>query len=301
MLFGAGGRSDRILGGGWQDMMKKGLGKGLGALITSADTQNNDSDIKELKINEIEPNINQPRKHFDNDKLQQLAESIKQHGVVQPIIVKKEDDTYRIIAGERRWRASRLAGLTSVPVIIRDVSSKQLMEIALIENLQREDLNPLEEAQAYDRLMKEYQLTQEEIANTVGKSRPAIANSLRLLGLPDEILAMLVSEELSSGHARALLSLEDKELQFKAAKEILEKNLSVRETEKLVKKLMTGSKPKAVKKNEEFQNIEEKLKDIFGTKVKLVNNNKRGKIMIEYYSNDELERILELVDSIKKV
>lgn len=282
-------------------MMKKGLGKGLGALITSADTQNNESDIKELKINEIEPNINQPRKHFDNDKLQQLAESIKQHGVVQPIIVKKEDDTYRIIAGERRWRASRLAGLTSVPVIIREVSSKQLMEIALIENLQREDLNPLEEAQAYDRLMKEYQLTQEEIANTVGKSRPAIANSLRLLGLPDEILAMLVSEELSSGHARALLSLEDKELQFKAAKEILEKNLSVRETEKLVKKLMTRSKPKAVKKNEEFQNIEEKLKDIFGTKVKLVNNNKRGKIMIEYYSNDELERILELVDSIKKI
>ncbi len=281
-------------------MMKKGLGKGLGALITSADTTNEESFVKEIKINEIEPNANQPRKSFDNEKLAQLSESIKQHGVVQPIIVKKEEDTYKIIAGERRWRAARLAGLTTVPVVVRDVSNKQVMEMALIENIQREDLNPIEEAEAYERLMKEYNLTQEEISNTVGKSRPAIANSLRLLNLNGKLKAYVINEEISSGHARALLAIEDVKLQEKIAEEIIDKELNVRETEKLIKKMLSkDKKPKQAKLTEELADIEDKLKNIFGTKVKLLSNNKKGKIMIEYYSNEELERILELVASIK--
>ena len=281
-------------------MIKKGLGKGLGALIAS-DTMEDNKDIKELRLNEIEPNKNQPRKFFNDDKLLQLAESIKQHGVVQPIIVRKEEQTYRIVAGERRWRAARLAGLDRIPVIIKDLSSKQVMEIALIENLQREDLNPVEEAEAYERLMNEYKLTQEDISSVVGKSRPAIANSLRLLGLCDEIKKYLITEELTSGHARAILAISDEEVQKKAAETVIEKKLNVRDTEKLVKQLLQKKeKKKTVKPNEQMLEIEEKLKDIFGTKVKLVSNKQRGKIMIEYYSNDELERIIELVNSISK-
>ncbi len=280
-------------------MIKKGLGKGLGALI--ADDSPENTGVKELKINEIEPNVNQPRKTFNDDKLLQLSESIKEHGIVQPIIVKKEDNTYRIVAGERRWRAARLAGLSTVPVLVKDISNKQVMEIALIENLQREDLNPIEEAEAYERLMKEYDLTQEEISKTVGKSRSAIANSLRLLFLAESLKNNLISGEITSGHARALLSIEDKELQKKAAEEIIQKDLNVRETEKLVKKYLTKkSTIKAKAKLEGYIEIEEKLKNIFGTKVELIANNKKGKIMIEYYSNDELDRILELVDGISK-
>lgn len=280
-------------------MIKKGLGKGLGALITSADVGSDESFIKEIKINEIEPNANQPRKTFDSEKLLQLSESIKQHGIVQPIIVKKENETYRIIAGERRWRAARLAGLTTVPVVVRDVTNKQLMELALIENLQREDLNPIEEAEAYEKLMKEYSMTQEEISNTVGKSRPAIANSLRLLNLSEKVKQHVINEELTSGHARALLAIEDYKLQEKIADEIIKRELNVRDTEKLIKKYLSkDKKSKPVKFNDVYADIEEKLKNIFGTKVKLVANNKKGKIMIEYYSKEELERILELVSTI---
>lgn len=275
-------------------MIKKGLGKGLGALIAADALE--DTGLKELKINEIEPNKNQPRKHFDDDKLAQLSESIKQHGVVQPIIVKKEENTFRIVAGERRWRAARIAGLITVPVIVREITSKQVMEIALIENLQREDLNPLEEAEAYDKLIKEFKMTQEELANTVGKSRSVIANSIRLLGLSDEVKIYVISGELSSGHARALIVIEDKEIQKKAAEEVIRNGLNVRETEKLVKRYLSKKvKVKQNKNNEEIVHIEEKLQSVFGTKVKLLANNKRGKIMIEYYSNDELERILELI------
>lgn len=282
-------------------MMKKGLGKGLGALITSADMSNEESFIKEIKINEIEPNLNQPRKNFNNEKLAQLSESIKQHGVVQPIIVKKEDETYRIIAGERRWRAARLAGLVTVPVVVRDVNNKELMELALIENIQREDLNPIEEAEAYERLMQEYNMTQEEISGTVGKSRPAIANSMRLLNLSDKIKGYVIGDEMSSGHARALLAISDVKLQEKVAEEIIRRELNVRETEKLIKKYIdVGKKKNTAKLNEEYADIEDKLKNIFGTKVKLLANNKKGKIMIEYYSNDELDRIIELVGTIKK-
>lgn len=281
-------------------MMKKGLGKGLGALITSSELEGSDA-VKELKINDIEPNRDQPRKSFNDEKLSQLAESIKQHGIVQPIIVTKDNDTYKIIAGERRWRAARLAGLVTVPVVVRDATSKQIMELALIENLQREDLNPVEEAEAYERLMKEYNLTQEEISNTVGKSRPAIANSLRLLSLNENIKNYLINGDITSGHARAIIVIDDKELQLKIAKEVIERELNVRDTEKLVKRY-TNNKVKTKKEimNEEFLEIEDKLKNIFGTKVKLINKNKKGRILIEYYSNDELDRILEMIDSIKK-
>lgn len=279
--------------------MKKGLGKGLGALITSAETD--DTGVRELRITDIEPNSSQPRKYFNDEKLSQLAESIKQHGVVQPLIVQREGDTFKIVAGERRWRASRLAGLQTVPAIVRDLSNKQVMEIALIENLQREDLNPIEEAEAYDRLITDFEMTQEEISATVGKSRPAIANSLRLLSLQEKIKTKLIGGEITSGHARALLSLSDNVIQLKAVEEIIKKELNVRDTELLVKRL---TKKKTEKKKEstdvEYRAIEERFRGVFGTKVKIMNNKKNGKIMIEYYSLDELDRIISLVEKIEK-
>ena len=280
--------------------MKKGLGKGLGALITSADTD--ESGVKELRITDIEPNSSQPRKYFNDEKLSQLAESIKQHGVVQPLIVQRDGNTYRIVAGERRWRASRLAGLQTVPAIVRDLSNKQVMEIALIENLQREDLNPIEEAEAYDKLISEFEMTQEEISATVGKSRPAIANSLRLLSLQDKIKTKLIDGEITSGHARALLSISDTSLQMKAVEEIIKKELNVRDTELLVKRL---TKQKTLKKKDttdvEYRAIEERFREVFGTKVKIMNNKKNGKILIEYYSMDELDRIITLVERMDKI
>jgi len=282
-------------------MAKKALGRGLGALINAEDNDNREENITELKINDIEPNINQPRKYFDDEKLVQLAESIKQHGMVQPIVVKRENNTYKIVAGERRWRAARIAGLKTVPVIVKDLTDRQLMEIALIENLQREDLNPIEEAEAYENLIKEYNMTQEEISKIVGKSRSAIANSIRLLGLVEEVRNFLISGEISSGHARALLAIENGELQVKAAKEIIKRGLNVRETENLVKRYLKEKSGKTEKpKSEELMEIEEKFKDIFGTKVRITPNDKKGKIMIEYYSSDELERIIELIMGIGK-
>lgn len=280
-------------------MIKKGLGKGLGALI--ANDENEESGIIELRINDIEPNENQPRKEFDDEKLLQLAESIKQHGVVQPIIVKKEDGIYRIVAGERRWRASRIAGQATIPAIIKELSDKQLMEVALIENLQREDLNPVEEAEAYIKLTKEYNMTQEEISKSVGKSRSAIANSMRLLNLTSDVLKYLSTGELTSGHARCLIAINDPKEQLDAAKSIIEKQLNVRDAEKLVKKILTR-KPtqKQKKENEDLSEIEDKFKNVFGTKVKLITGNKKGKILIEYYSNEDLDRIIEIVDNIGK-
>lgn len=280
-------------------MIKKGLGKGLGALISSADTEV--SGVREMKINEIEPNAGQPRKYFNDDKLSQLAESIKIHGIVQPLIVKREEDTYKIVAGERRWRAARLAGLETVPVIVKEMSSKQVMEVALIENIQREDLNPIEEAEAYDKLMTEFEMTQEDIAIAVGKSRPAIANAVRLLTLQDKLKNLVISGQLSSGHARALLSIEDKSLQLKATEEILTKDLNVRDTEKLVKKVLSRKEKKPARKlDEEYAALEDKFREILGTKVKIVRNNKSGKIMIEYYSVEELERIVEMIERLSQ-
>lgn len=286
-------------------MNKKGLGKGLGALISSAGEEKVDSGVIEVKINDIEPNTNQPRKYFDTEKLEQLAESIRKHGVVQPIIVRRENGTYRIVAGGRRWRGARLAGLTTIPVIEKDLSNKQIMEIALIENIQREDLNPIEEAEAYHRLLNEFNMTQEELSNSIGKSRSAIANTIRLLGLPDKVKEKLIEGRITSGHARALLAIDNRELQEKLCDEIIDKNLTVRQVELLVKKKLaelSGSENKRNKNEkinkEEYLKIEENLQNIFGTKVKLINNNKKGKIMIEYYSEEELERLIELLGSI---
>ena len=280
-------------------MVKKGLGKGLGALIDSANTEN--AGVREMKLNEIEPNSGQPRKYFNDEKLAQLAESIKQHGIVQPLIVKKDEDTYKIVAGERRWRAARLAGLDTVPVIVKDLSSKQVMEIALIENIQREDLNPIEEAEAYEKLMSEFGMTQEDISVAVGRSRPAIANAVRLLTLQEKVKNLVIAGDITSGHARALLAIEDKEIQAKAAEEIISKSMNVRETEKLVKRLLTRKTKKTPKKlDEEYVAIEDKFREIFGTKVKIIRSNKSGKIMIEYYSVDELERIVDLVGKMAK-
>ncbi|AGC67044.1 stage 0 sporulation protein J [Thermoclostridium stercorarium subsp. stercorarium DSM 8532] len=276
--------------------MKKGLGKGLGALLDTDNILSGDSGVMELKIIDIEPNKEQPRKNFDQEKLQALAESIKQHGVVQPIIVKKQDKGYTIIAGERRWRAAKLAGLKTIPAIVKDLSSRETMEIALIENLQREDLNPIEEAEAYQKLMDEHGLTQEALSKLVGKSRAAIANSVRLLSLPDKIKDMLINEQLTPGHARALITVEDPERQIKLAEEIIEKDLSVRETEKLVNERKNEKKQKRkAAKDPTILDIEEKLKSILGTKVELRHNKNKGKIVIEYYSNDEFNRIIEFI------
>ncbi|HHX18079.1 MAG TPA: ParB/RepB/Spo0J family partition protein [Clostridium sp.] len=280
-------------------MTKKALGRGLGALISEAKSNTDDKKgVLELGINEIEPNNKQPRKSFDEKALTQLSESIKEHGIIQPIIVKKEGDLYRIVAGERRWRAARLLGLKKIPAIVREFSNKQVMEIALIENIQREDLNPIEEAEAYERLLVEHNMTQEEISNSIGKSRPAIANSLRLLSLNENIKSFLISGQITSGHARAILSLDNIEEQESICKEIIEKDMSVRETEKLVKSIKNKNKEKKVVEKEnlyEFEKVEEDLQNILGTKVKIINKNKKGKILIEYYSNEELNRLIEII------
>lgn len=274
-------------------MIKKGLGKGLGALISN-EALDEDTGVVELRINEIEPNAGQPRKFFDDEKLVQLAESIKQHGIIQPIIVKKDNNVYTIIAGERRWRAAKLAGLSRVPVLIKDFTEKQVMEIALIENLQREDLNPIEEADAFLHLMNEFNLTQEQIAVTIGRSRSAVANTLRLLGLSIEVKKFIISGDLTSGHARTLVIIQDEALQKSAAENIIENKLSVRETENYIKNLLKNRENKKTKiENPDFKDVEDKLKNILGTKVKLLANNNKGKITIEYYSNDELDRLLE--------
>lgn len=284
---------------------KMGLGKGLDSMIPPKSTGT--KAVKEtekinktgetiLKINEVEPNKDQPRKNFNEDSLLELSESIKLHGIVQPLVVSKKKDYYEIIAGERRWRAAKMAGLKEVPVVIKDYSPQEIMEVALIENIQREDLNPVEEAKAYQGLIKEYNLKQDEVAEKVSKSRTAITNSLRLLKLDDRVLDLLVNESISSGHARALLSLSDKEQQYSVATKIFDEKLSVRETEKLVKSITNPVKkaPKKELKNDfVYRDIEEKLKQKIGTKVKINRKTEqKGKIEIEYYSPEELEKIL---------
>lgn len=256
-----------------------------------------------IKINEIEPNTNQPRRNFGEDALLELADSIRQFGIIQPIVVQKRNDFYEIIAGERRWRAAKLAGLKEVPVIIKDYNDQQIVEISLIENIQRENLNPIEEAMAYKRLLKEFSLKQDEVAERVSKSRTAVTNSMRLLKLSEKVQQMVVDEMISTGHARALLSIEDKEQQYSIAMEIFDKKLSVRETEKLVKSIQNykPEKKKEVLENDFiYKDIEEKIKEIMGTQVTINHKaNNKGKISIEYYSNEELERLLELFESLK--
>ena len=315
---------------------RKGLGRGLDSMIpdkigkqknanntnenaTGDGTAGNKQEIKEknnkienavdgaiyLDINKVEPNRNQPRKSFDEEGLQELADSMQQYGIIQPLVVQQREDYYEIIAGERRWRAAKIAGLKEVPVIIKTLSEQEIMEISLIENIQRENLNPIEEANAYKRLLEEFQLKQEEVAQRVAKSRTAITNSLRLLKLDTRVQELLASEAISAGHARALISIEDGDTQYNIAKRIVEEKLSVRDVEKLVKKL-TGKKeqkegnPEKISKEMAaiYQNLEEQLKVALGTRVSIkYKDAQKGKLEIEYYSQDELDRIIELIKS----
>lgn len=282
--------------------MKKGLGKGLGALYNTDEAIDVQSEqVLELKISQIEPNKSQPRTEFDREKLEVLADSIKKYGVLQPIVVKKLDNGfYKIIAGERRWRASKMAGIEKIPVMIREYDDRETMEIALVENLQREDLNPFEEARGYRELMDLFSMTQEQVAQRVGKSRSAVANSIRLLSLCDEIKGFVLKKELTVGHVRALLATDNEGVQLMAARRIVEEGLTVRQTEALIKSLLQTKKEK--KKNpvdEELKRylgtIEKKLSDSLGTKVTISNKKNRGKIEIEYYNNDDFERIMNII------
>ena len=289
-------------------MAARGLGKGLDALIPAGDKkitkeENTKGAETVVKITKVEPNRSQPRKNFDEDALQELADSIKQFGLLQPILVQDKGDNYEIIAGERRWRAAKLAGLKEVPVIIRNYSSQEIVEISLIENIQREDLNPIEEAQAYKRLLTEFNLKQDEVAERVSKSRTAVTNSMRLLKLCDGVQQMIIDDMLSTGHARALIPIEDPELQLQLAQRIFDEKLSVREVEKLVKSILKPAEEKP--KKEEipqslmyvYQNIENKLKDKLSRKVAISPKGKNGsgKIEIEFYSNDDLEKLIEIL------
>ena len=256
-----------------------------------------------VRINEVEPNREQPRKDFDEDSLVELADSIKQFGILQPLLVQKKKDYYEIIAGERRWRAAKLAGVKEVPVIIKNYTDQEIVEISLIENIQRENLNPIEEAMAYKRLLEEFDLKQDEVAERVSKSRTAVTNSMRLLKLSSRVQQMIVDDMISTGHARALLALDDEEQQYQIANKIFDEKLSVRETEKLVKALKSPKKEVKKQKSEHmfvYDSLEEHMKDIIGTKVKVnPKSNGKGRIEIEYYSEDELERIYDLIMSIK--
>lgn len=283
---------------------KRGLGKGIDSLIpTDSKLKNEDKceskSVSMLKISDIEPNKSQPRKMFNEDRLNELAESIKQHGIVEPLIVVKKDDYYEIVAGERRFRAAMIAGLTEVPVVIKDYSTEQIVEIALIENIQREDLNPIEEAKAYKQLIDEFSLKQDEVADKVSKSRTAITNALRLLKLDERVQNMVIEECISSGHARTLLAIENKEEQYDIACTVFDQKLSVRETEKLIKKLNNKETPKKkieLDNKDIYADFEEKLKQSMGTKVSINRkSNTKGKIEIEYYSETELERIIGMM------
>lgn len=260
--------------------------------------------VQIVKLTKVESSREQPRKQFDADALQELAESIKQFGVLQPLLVQKKEDYYEIIAGERRWRASKLAGLKEVPVIVKEFTEQEAVEISLIENIQREDLNPIEEAMAYKRLMEEFHLKQDAIAERVSKSRTAVTNSMRLLKLDDRVQQMLIDEMISTGHARALLALESKDAQAEAAVKVFDEKLSVRETERLVKELLNPvqkkeEKPKNQAEELVYKNLEEKIKQIIGSKVAINRRtDNKGKIEIEYYSQEELERIVELLETI---
>lgn len=275
---------------------KFGLGKGLGALIPEEEITSENNEILKVSMNLIKANENQPRKAFDEEKIESLSESIKEHGVVQPIVLRKEDDTFIIVAGERRWRASKLAGLKEIPAVVMDLTDKQVLEISLIENIQREDLNPIEEAAAYKKLINEFEFTQEELSKRIGKSRTAVTNCLRLLNLDSRVQEYLIDGVISEGHGRALLAIDDKDVQFRIAQTIIDESLNVRDTEKLIRNL---GKVKADKKENEpniyYNDIKDKLEGYFGTKVSLISKKNKGKIEIEYYSEEDLQRILDIL------
>ena len=295
--------------------LKRGLGKGLDSLIptnvmmesevkhatvsTASSAEEGKDGTLMVKLSKVEPNREQPRKNFDEDSLQELAESLKQFGMLQPILVQNRGDYYEIIAGERRWRAAKIAGLKEVPVIVRELTDQEIVEISLIENIQREDLNPIEEAQAYKRLLTEFHLKQDEVAERVSKSRTSVTNSMRLLKLCDEVQKMVVDDMISTGHARALISIEDPEEQYLIAQKIFDEKLSVREVEKLVKDLHKPPKPpKEENKTLQaiYQEISERLKQSLSTKVSVrAKQNGAGKIEIEFYNHEDLERLLERI------
>lgn len=291
-------------------MAKKGLGKGLGTLFGGSDIEEitsevtpetTDGNIRNIKMSLIEPNKKQPRRSFDEDKIETLAQSIKEHGLIQPIILTpSENGMYKIVAGERRWRAAKKAKLKEIPAVVRSYDNEQVAEIALIENLQRENLNPIEEAIGYNLLIEEFNFTQEIISQRVGKSRSAVANSLRLLSLEEDIKKLLINGLISGGHARAVLSLCDTELRSALAKRIVDDNLNVRQAEALAKQLQKKTPPKKAKKKTaadiELEKIQNDLSSMMGTKVRIIHSPKKGKIEIEYYGNDDLERILEFIN-----
>jgi ParB family chromosome partitioning protein len=291
---------------------KSGLGKGLDSMIPDkVSSKSQDRSEKKsisnselfVKIDKVEPNKDQPRKNFDEDALNELAESIRQFGVLQPLLVQKKNDFYEIIAGERRWRAAKIAGVKEVPVIVKEYSNQEIVEISLIENIQRENLNPIEEAVAYKRLLEEFHLKQDEVAERVSKSRAAVTNAMRLLKLDERVQQMLINEMISSGHARALLSIEDGDFQYELAQEIFDKKLSVREVEKMVKKAQQEKEnPQQDRDRQEndpadihYQSVADQLKERLGTKVTITQKNGKGKIEIDYYSLEEFERITELL------
>ena len=298
---------------------KSGLGKGLDSLIPNKKNDISDSKVEKkqekendspksgeimVRINEVEPNRDQPRKDFDEDALMELADSIRQFGILQPLLVQKKKNYYEIIAGERRWRAAKLAGIKEVPIIVKDYTDQEIVEISLIENIQRENLNPIEEAMAFKRLLQEFQLKQDEVAERVSKRRTAVTNSMRLLKLSPRVQQMIIDDMISTGHARALLAIDDEEQQFILANKIFDEKLSVRETEKLVKALKNPKKEVKKEKSEHtfiYENIEEQIKNIMGTKVSVNQKaNGKGKIEIEYYSEEELERIYDLLMTIPR-
>ncbi|MCY6485360.1 ParB/RepB/Spo0J family partition protein [Clostridium aestuarii] len=281
-------------------MSKKfGLGKGLGALIPEESSKKDDSILK-ISINFIKANSDQPRKNFDEEKIMQLAESIKEHGIIQPLVLRKKGDFYTIIAGERRWRAAKSIGIKEVPAVILDLSEKEVLEVSLIENIQREDLNPIEEALAYKKLIDEFKLTQEKLSKRIGKSRTAIANCMRLLNLDKRVQEYLIDGVISEGHGRALLAIEDKNIQYKLAQTIIDESLSVRQIETLIKNINKKERTKKQNENKNklnpyYQDIKYRLENLFNTKVLLsCDSNNKGKIQIEYYSEEELERILNI-------
>lgn len=292
---------------------KNGLGKGLDSLIVNkqgtakkADHKSDESGVM-VNINKVEPNREQPRKNFDEDALMELSDSIKQFGVLSPLLVQDKGTYYEIIAGERRWRAAKMAGLKEVPVIIRNLTDQEIVEISLIENIQREDLNPIEEALAYKRLLEEFHLKQDEVAERVSKSRTAVTNSMRLLKLDERVQQMIIDEMITTGHARAILSITDKDKQYEFAQRIFDEKLSVRDVEKEVKRMQKEKKADKKKENDFdpklqaiYTDLEEQLKGIFGTKVSInAKDKKKGKIEIEYYSQDELDRIINLFRSVQ--
>jgi len=277
---------------------KSALGKGLGALIPEKSQENKDS-INTISINLIKPNNEQPRKNFDEEKIGYLAQSIKEHGIIQPLVLKKEGNLYTIVAGERRWRAAKLVGIKKIPAVVMDLDDRSVLEISLIENIQRQDLNCIEEAQAYKNLIQEFKITQDILSIRIGKSRAAIANCMRLLALDKRVQQYLIDGVITEGHGRALLALKENELQYKLSQTIIDENLSVRETERIIKNIYKEKKNNNNIKDNEispyYKDIKSKLESLFDTKVNLQNNKNKGKIEIEYYSEDDLQRILDIL------